>query len=110
MRDLKCEIWLTLRRRVLGIHPFVKAYLCRCRGRDQTGVPSRRLINSDKRAGRIYFLTVYRDEKLRGSAMAGNHSSPRHNHLYSHRCCFGYVDGSVVQRTRAWRKHSEELG
>src|SRR6266487_6938390 len=30
MRNLKCEIWLTLRRRVLGIHPFVKAYLCRC--------------------------------------------------------------------------------
>src|SRR5438132_9931158 len=30
MRDLECEIWLTLRRRVLGIHPFVKAYLCRC--------------------------------------------------------------------------------
>src|SRR6266566_9092585 len=37
MRDLECEIWLTLRRRVLGIHPFVKLTYAVARGRKQTG-------------------------------------------------------------------------
>src|SRR4029453_2494280 len=35
MRDLECEIWLTLRRGVLGIQPFVKAYLSKSSGRDE---------------------------------------------------------------------------
>src|SRR6266487_3089297 len=39
MRDLECEIWLTLRRRVLDIHPSVKVTYAVARGRKQTGVP-----------------------------------------------------------------------